>query len=126
MILLTVRHDFEQHFHFRQRVEAGEVGPLGGAGLGRLLPASCFCFGQQPVAEAIVRPPAVSALCTNIPPVLCVIKKNPDGKRNESTSISNIDSQMFPLFGSGELWRESSHPQVPGSCGGHIAKGEET
>lgn len=114
MLFLTVCHEFEQHFYFRQRVEAGEFGALGAAGLGRLLPASCFCFGQQPVAEAVVRPPAVSAICTNVPPVFCAMERNPDRKSDESTSFSNADSQVFALLAA-DCVREARGFTPPGA-----------
>ena len=83
MMLLTVRHEVEQHFHLRQRVEAGEVRPLRATDPGRRLPASCFCLRQQPVAETIMRPPAVRTLCVDILPVLCERKKNGERRGGE-------------------------------------------
>lgn len=38
--------------------------------LGRLFPASSFCFWQHTVAETIMRPPAISALGVDVLPVL--------------------------------------------------------
>lgn len=84
-VRLTVSHEIKHDFHLGQRVEAGKVRPLGAAGLGRLLPAACFCFGQHPVAEATVGPPAVITLCLDILPVLCMSKKNPGRNRDQNT-----------------------------------------
>lgn len=70
-MLLTVSQEVEQHFHLRQGVDTDEVCPVRATGPGWILPASCFCFWQQPVAETIMRPPAFSTLCMDILPARC-------------------------------------------------------
>lgn len=86
MMVLTVCQKAEQHFHLRQGAEAGEVRPLRATGPGGLLPTSCFW--QHPVAETIMRPPAVSTLCVDILPVLCKMKKSRE-RRNQNTTVQN-------------------------------------
>lgn len=75
--VLTISQKVEKHFHFREREDACEVCPLRVAGLRRLLPRS-FCSRQHPVAEAIMWPPATTAFCMDILPVLCQRKNHSD------------------------------------------------
>lgn len=68
--MLTISQKVEEHFHFRERADAGEVSPSRVTCLRRLLPSS-FCFRQQPVAEPLMWPPTATAFCMDILPVLC-------------------------------------------------------
>lgn len=68
--LLTVSQQLEQHLHLGQGVDAGEVCPPRATGIGSLPPGSRLRVRQQPIADSIMWPPAVSALCADILPVL--------------------------------------------------------
>jgi len=120
--LLTVLQELEQHLHLGQGGEAGEVCPLRATGPGRLLPASSLRLRQQPIADAIVRPPAVTTLCVDILPVLCGSRKtNRERRRNHNRKDPKKREQIhsrhcFGLATDRAMESERSEVNSPGAA----------
>lgn len=86
---------------------------------GRLFPAPCFCFRQQPIAETIMRPPVIRTLRVDILPVLYESRNNQEMRGEETataqtrpTHFYNTNSQQILFWSSCQQCNEKARSKV--------------